>query len=191
SLRGGGRLPYVAVSDPVPFGVEHVEGETNLDGEVSGERPLELRYRVRCPVAGQARFEGLRVRLAGFQGVFYRSVFLRAPAVYPVRPAPVAELRGGLPRLKEHNQLLPPGVHRLRQPGSGSELLDLRDYQPGDPPRTIAWKVSARRDRLITKEFESEVPVRCTLFLDTSTSVRLPYPRPGQDAAPAGPPRRA
>ena len=53
-------------------------------------------------------------------------------------------------------------------------MLDLRDYLPGDPPKTIAWKVSARRDRLITKEFESEVPVRCTLFVDTSNSVRVP-----------------
>jgi uncharacterized protein (DUF58 family) len=71
---------------------------------------------------------------------------------------------------------LPPGIHRLHRPGSGSELLDLRDYRPGDPPKTIAWKVSARRDRLITKEFESEVPVRCTLFVDTSSSVRLAAP---------------
>jgi hypothetical protein len=52
----------------------------------------------------------------------------------------------------------------------------LRDYLPGDPPRTIAWKVSARRGRLITKEFESEVPLRCTLFLDTSNSVRVGPP---------------
>ena len=37
----------------------------------------------------------------------------------------------------------------------------------------IAWKASARRDRLMTKEFESEVPVRCTLFVDVSSSVRL------------------
>src|SRR5439155_22878703 len=52
----------------------------------------------------------------------------------------------------------------------------LRDYLPGDPPKTIAWKVSARRDRLITKEFESEVPVRCTLFVDISHSVRVGPP---------------
>src|SRR5262249_56910549 len=78
------------------------------------------------------------------------------------------------------NRLLPPGIHRRRRPGSGSELLDLRDYLPGDPPKTIAWKVSARRDRLITKEYESEVPVRCTLFIDTSDSVRLGPP--GQNA---------
>src|SRR5262249_8641208 len=83
---------------------------------------------------------------------------------------------GGGPTVKRHNELPPPGIHRLRKPGSGSELLDLRDYLPGDPPRTIAWKVSARRDRLITKEFESEVPVRCTLFVDVSSSVRVPSP---------------
>src|SRR5207244_8066975 len=44
---------------------------------------------------------------------------------------------------------------------------------PGDPPRTIAWKPSARRDRLITKEFENEVPLRCPLFVDISHSVRI------------------
>src|SRR5207302_354096 len=83
----------------------------------------------------------------------------------------------------------PPGMHRLYRPGSGSELLDLRDYQPGDPPRTIAWKVSARRDKLITKELEREVPVRCTLLLDTSRSVLVPAALPGERPAAAG--RRA
>ena len=40
----------------------------------------------------------------------------------------------------------------------------------------IAWKPSARRDKLITKEFETEVPIRCTLFVDASQSVRLGPP---------------
>ena len=40
----------------------------------------------------------------------------------------------------------------------------------------IAWKTSARKDKLITKEYESDVPVRCTLFLDTSDGVRLGPP---------------
>ena len=77
---------------------------------------------------------------------------------------------------KRFNLLPPPGIHRLRRPGSGSELLDLRDYRPGDPPKRIAWKASARRDKLITREFESEVPIRCTLFLDASDAVRLGPP---------------
>ncbi len=73
---------------------------------------------------------------------------------------------------KRFNTLPPPGFTAAR-PGSGDELLDLRDYRPGDPPKMIAWKPSARRDRLITKEYENDVPVRCVLFLDTSDGVRL------------------
>ncbi len=131
------------------------------------------RYRIRCGPAGLARFEGVRVQAADWQGFFYHVHFVRAVVVLPILP--VLTQRAGQPASKKrHNLLMPPGIHRFRRPGSGSELLDLRDYLPGDPPKTIAWKVSARRDRLITKEFESEVPVRCTLFVDTSNSVRVP-----------------
>lgn len=37
----------------------------------------------------------------------------------------------------------------------GDELAALRAYHPGDPPRNIAWKASARRDELLVKEFET------------------------------------
>ena len=139
---------------------------------MTAESPITLRYRIRCGEPGLARFEGVRVQTADLQGFFYHSAFV--PGVLVLRVLPRLTNADGLrPATKRLNLLPPPGVHRLLFPGSGSELLDLRDYQPGDPPRTIAWKASARRDRLITKLFESEVPVRCTLFVDTSSSVRV------------------
>ncbi len=174
-LSGMGRLPYVAVADLVPFGVEHAGGPTSADGAVQAGHPLEMEYRVRCHAAGLARFEGLRVQLADLQGFFYHVTFLHEPVVLRILPR-LGEAPKHAAVKKRTNLLPPPGIHRLHRPGSGSELLDLRDYRPGDPPRTIAWKVSARRDRLVTKEFESEVPVRSTLFVDTSNSVRVPSP---------------
>lgn len=36
----------------------------------------------------------------------------------------------------------------------GDELAALRDYQPTDPMRNIAWKASARHDALLVREFE-------------------------------------
>ncbi|MEO6926629.1 MAG: DUF58 domain-containing protein [Rhodanobacter sp.] len=36
----------------------------------------------------------------------------------------------------------------------GDELAALRDYQPGDPQRHVAWKASARHDSLLVKDFE-------------------------------------
>src|SRR5579884_344851 len=167
--------PHVAATDRLPFGAEYLNGSDHAQGVVSAKEPLETAYRIRCGPAGLARFEGVRIQTADWQGFFYHVHFIHAVVSLPILP--VLTPRAGQPAsLKRHNLLLPPGIHRFRRPGSGSELLDLRDYLPGDPPKTIAWKVSARRDRLITKEFESEVPVRCTLFVDTSNSVRVPAP---------------
>jgi uncharacterized protein (DUF58 family) len=168
-------LPYVKVTEWLPFGVERVRGTTERDGAVSYEQPLELGYRLHCPSPGRVRFEGLKVQLADLQGFFYHAAFVSGPRVYRVLP-PLADARGHVPTVKRHNLLPLLGIHRHPRPGSGSELLDLRDYIPGDPPKTIAWKASARRDRLMTKEFENEVPVRCTLFVDASSSVRVGPP---------------
>ncbi len=173
-LEGGPlRLPYAAVADRPPFAVDPLADPPTADGPVGRGDALEVRYAIRCRGPGLARFEGLRVQIADFQGFFYHAAFVPGVVVYRVLPVLV---EGGepTPALKRDNQLPPPGIHRLRRPGSASELLDLRDYRPGDPPKTIAWKISARRDRLVTKEFESEAPVRCTLFVDASHSVRVP-----------------
>src|SRR5262249_18261381 len=121
------------------------------------------------------RFEGVGVHIADVQGLFYHNVFVPNVRQYRVLPA-LADARGRIPAAKRDNILPLLGHHRHARPGSGSELLDLRDYLPGDPPKTIAWKVSARRDRLMTKEFESEVPIRCTLLVDTSDAVRVGLP---------------
>ncbi len=167
------RYPLVRTTDFVPFGLELGEGITEITGTVGPGRALEVVYRVHAPTVGVARFEGVRVQLVDFQGFFHATTFVAAPVVYRVLPMLVgSDVQTAA--IKRHNQLMPPGIHRLKRPGSGSELLDLRDYMTGDPPKTIAWKVSARRDKLITKEFESEVPVRCTLFVDVSNSVRVP-----------------
>jgi uncharacterized protein (DUF58 family) len=165
-------LPYLTLQDRPPSGCDRVAGQDNTTTAMSPEDVVEIKYTLRCPVPGEIRFEGVRVQIADLQGFFYRRSFVRQPQTYLSLP-PLADAEGKRRSTKSHNILPPPGLHRLRQSGGGSELHDLRDYLPGDPPKMIAWKLSARRDRLIIKEFESDVPVRCTLFVDTSQSVRL------------------
>jgi uncharacterized protein (DUF58 family) len=178
-LPSGLGLPFLKIADLLPYGVELSGGTTELQGSLPGEGALTLDYRIRCLSPGRVRFEGVSLQLADIHGFFYHGGFVPAVRVLRVLP-PLADAEGQRPTVKRHNLLPAPGQHRHRRPGSGSELLDLRDYLPGDPPKTIAWKVSARRDRLITKEFESEVPIRCTLFVDASHAVRVGAP--GQNA---------
>lgn len=56
---------------------------------------------------------------------------------------------------------------------AGDELHHLRDYRPGDAPRAIAWKPSARRGALLVRDHEQ--PRGGELHLDWDATVGLPY----------------
>ncbi len=47
-----------------------------------------------------------------------------------------------------------------------SQIHTLRDYQPGDNVKHIHWKVSARKNRLIVKDYDSRGDSKVELFLD-------------------------
>jgi uncharacterized protein (DUF58 family) len=168
-------LPYVVVADRVPLLARLKEGEPWQEGALGRGASVDVEYQIACEAAGRLRWDGLKAQIADLQGFFFTTVFVRDQRSYRVLP-PMVDEPGHLPIIKRHNLLPLLGTHRHLRPGSGSELLDLRDYLPGDPPKMIAWKASARRDRLMTKEFESEVPVRCTLLVDVSSSVRVGPP---------------
>ncbi len=168
-------IPFAVLEDRPVVATERVSGSAQLFTPIPAQSTISITYTLKAPSAGVLRFEGLKLRVADLHGFFYRRVFLRNPVEFLVLP-PLTDDEGRQRATKRFNTLPPPGIHRLRRPGSGSELLDLRDYRPGDQPKMIAWKASARRDRLITKEFENDVPVRCVLFLDTSQGVRLGPP---------------
>jgi uncharacterized protein (DUF58 family) len=168
-------LPYVAAFDRVPAMARWKDGDTWSEGELHRDASIEIDYDIACPHPGRLRFDGLKIQIADLHGLFTAQLFIRDVRSYRVLP-PVIDEPEHLPTIKRHNLLPLLGTHRHLRPGSGSELLDLRDYLPGDPPKMIAWKASARRDRLMTKEFESEVPVRCTMFVDVSSSVRVGPP---------------
>jgi uncharacterized protein (DUF58 family) len=57
--------------------------------------------------------------------------------------------------------------------GSGAEILQLRDYQPGDPPRTIDWKASARTRRLISRDFSEDQQLDIMLGVDAGRASGL------------------
>lgn len=172
-------LPYLVVSDRIPPLARLHTGSPQIDGSLASGASMELVYEIACPAPGLLRFEGVKVQLADLQGFFTTSLFVREPSTFRVLP-PLAAKPSHPSFVKQHNALPLLGTHRHARPGSGSELLDLRDYLPGDPPKHIAWKTSARRDRLMTREYESDVPIRCTLFVDVSAAVRVG--RPGRTA---------
>ncbi len=65
------------------------------------------------------------------------------------------------------------GAQPMQRVGSGSEVLQLREYQPGDAPRTIDWKASARRRRLISRDFSEDQHLEILIALDAGRASGL------------------
>ena len=63
-------------------------------------------------------------------------------------------------------------LHERARTGAGEEFLGVRDYRPGDPPRAVHWRSTARAGHLIVREYEEEVASRVAIVLagaDTGT----------------------
>ena len=63
------------------------------------------------------------------------------------------------------------GLHRSPRKGFSVEFADFRPYQPGDDLRYVDWKIAARSDRWVVKQYEEETNLRATLILDVSKSM--------------------
>jgi uncharacterized protein (DUF58 family) len=68
------------------------------------------------------------------------------------------------------------GRRQATRRGEGSEFESLRDHQRDDDFRHIDWKASAKRGKLISRQYETERDQRLMILLDTG---RLMSPRIG------------
>ena len=63
------------------------------------------------------------------------------------------------------------GSHRSPLRGFSTESAHHRQYVPGDPLRSIDWRVYGRSDRYYTKLYEAETNFDCHLLIDSSSSM--------------------
>jgi uncharacterized protein (DUF58 family) len=63
------------------------------------------------------------------------------------------------------------GLHRSPRKGFSVEFAEYRPYQPGDDLRYIDWKIAARSDRWVVRQYEEETNLRASIVLDVSKSM--------------------
>lgn len=63
------------------------------------------------------------------------------------------------------------GSHRSPLRGFSTEFAHHRQFVPGDPIRSIDWRVYGRTERYFTKLYEAETNYDCHLLMDASASM--------------------
>ena len=80
--------------------------------------------------------------------------------------------------LRNKRMLPGPGAGRRRSPRAGAsvELMDYRNYVPGDDLRRLDWNVLARLDSLFVRVFRAEENLLVRVYLDASRSMAFGEP---------------
>ncbi|MBV8245426.1 MAG: DUF58 domain-containing protein [Candidatus Eremiobacteraeota bacterium] len=113
---------------------------------------------------GNVRLERLYGWYENAWGLLRRRFVLDRPLALRVFPDLSQVERFG--KLHARNRTIDAGLRRLRTRGIGAEFESLRDWVPGDAFRSIDWKATARRGKLIVADFEAERNQHVILMLD-------------------------
>ena len=156
----------------VPYGLAVVEGSPRMVLRLAAEQEQELELRLRCSRWGSYLLGGVRIRAHDRLGVLLHEERLE-PSL-PLKVYPHAETLRALLRPQETQLSAGNQVARVR--GEGIEFADLRPFTPGDRPRRINWRASARRGALWVNEAHPERNADVVLFLDTFAEARRTGP---------------
>jgi uncharacterized protein (DUF58 family) len=152
----------VAPIAPQFFDVEgHIERLTVRAGERAA-----IQRRVTSSRLGAHEWPALRTRTAGPLGL----------AWWPREVSCTGHIRVVPDLFRTHAEVrsvAAPGSRAGVDIGAGAEVLRLRDYRAGDPPRIIDWKATVRADRLISREYSQDSGLQIVIVVDAGRSSAL------------------
>src|SRR6185503_12951130 len=140
----------VALHDRVPSGLSASTGNELHDLPPFGVRTLALS--VTGETRGRYLLGPVALRVTTPLGLVARFVISAPRHDEAVAVVPSLTNIRRFRLLAMQNRLSEAGVRALRLRGEGTAFAGLRDYVPGDDPRLLDWKATARHGRLISRE---------------------------------------
>lgn len=113
-----------------------------------------LEYRLVAHQRGRHELSDIYVRVLPAMGLLYRQFKARIPTELQVFPNLMNLSKYEL--LARRGLSYDQGLARLRRIGQGSEFESLRPYVSGDEMSRVDWKATAKRAKLIVKNYEPE-----------------------------------
>ena len=159
-------IPNIEVEELLDEDISPDKGTNRISAPAAPEGKIDLVFEFPSPKRGLYAIGPLIVRARDPYGFYLTEKRLEAQTL-SVIPRP-ERIKG--------TQLQPryigpwPGSIPSKTLGIGTEFYSLREYLPGDDPKRINWKASARYRELIVNELEAERVTDIMIVLDTDVT---------------------
>lgn len=133
-------------------------------GVISAQSHTSVFYQVRPTRRGLHRVGDVHLRFRSLLGLLVKQARFTLATEVRVYPNVLGLARHELAARK--HRLAELGLTPKALRGEGKDFESLRDYVPGDNPIDIAWKATARRGRIITRNYQAERSQNVLVVLD-------------------------
>jgi uncharacterized protein (DUF58 family) len=161
-------IAEVLFEDILPDRLEVIDGSTRCLVRLAGGESKTWTYLMRGK-RGYFRFTELHATIREPLGLIKVSQILDTDGELFIVP-PVLRLRNI--SIRPRRTRIYSGTIPARQGGPGVEFYDVREYQAGDPPHAINWRLTARHQETIyANQYEQERVVDVGIILDGRRNV--------------------
>lgn len=159
------------VIDEIPFQFQRRDLHFDLNLQPFEQR--KLIYSLRPVKRGEYSFGALRVFVQSPLGLIVRRFSFSFDIMVPVYPSYLQMRHYEL--LAIHNRLTRTGIKKIRKIGQNREFELIKDYISGDDIRTINWKATARRSRLMVNQYQDERSQQVFSLIDKGRLMQMPF----------------
>lgn len=159
------------IIDELPFLFQARDTEFTIKLAPGKNKTLE--YNVHPVKRGEYNFGSLNIFATSPIGFIQKKYCFSQDNVVPVYPSFLQMRKYEL--LAISNQLTTAGIKKIRRIGNNSEFDQIKEYVAGDEFRTINWKATARKNRLMTNQYQDEKSQQVYSVIDMGRVMKMPF----------------
>lgn len=159
------------IIDEIPFEFQIRNLSFRLDVEPGTTRIFT--YALRPVKRGEYNFGSTNIFVASPIGFVRRRFQFEGTKIVPVYPSYIQMKKYELMAISD--RLTEAGVKRIRRVGHSMEFDHIREYVRGDDYRTINWKATARKVRLMVNHFDDEKSQQVFSVIDIGRVMKMPF----------------
>ena len=168
--NNGLKTVHFFLEETIQPGMKVTDGGLSLWATLRPGEITELKYAFTA-TRGNFLWKSIRAKISDPLGVIETELILPDNTTIQVRPQ-IKKFKA-IP-IRPRNTVHSPGSIPARIGGNGTDFFGVREYHPGDPLRTLDWRLTARHPRkFFTKEFEQEEIAEIGLILDARRNANL------------------
>ncbi len=122
---------------------------------------------------GEYSFGAVNVMVSSPLGILSRRFRFSADKLVPVYPSYLQMRKYEL--LAIHHRLTEAGIKKIRRIGQNQEFELIKEYISGDDFRTVNWKATARKNRLMVNQFQDERSQQVYSLIDKGRVMQMPF----------------